>query len=58
VNGDLPILADCDECGACCMHIPAPPYIINPQRNEPLEKGVPAELLEELLPRWETRLLG
>jgi Fe-S-cluster containining protein len=54
---DLPVLESCDDCGACCMHMVAPPFVINAQRNEPEEKGVPENLLSELLPRWQTRLV-
>lgn len=53
----LAILDNCDDCGACCRHIPAPPFVITASRDETLEKGLPADLREALLPVWEVRLL-
>ncbi len=51
----LPVLKNCEGCGACCQHMIVPPFIINATQNEPQQRGVPTELLEELLPLWEVR---
>ncbi len=55
---ELPVLDSCDDCGACCRHMIAPPFVITPERDEPAEKGVPPHLIEAFLPRWHTRLLA
>lgn len=52
----LPLLDSCDGCGACCRHMIVPPFALSGGRNEAAEKGVPEELLEELLPLWQVRL--
>ena len=52
----LPLLDSCDGCGACCRHMIVLPFVISADRNEPAERSVPEDLLEELLPRWRVRL--
>ncbi|MEZ6056307.1 MAG: YkgJ family cysteine cluster protein [Planctomycetaceae bacterium] len=37
----LPIIENCDNCGACCLQVTAPPFFINDERNEAVEKRVP-----------------
>jgi len=37
---NLPLLENCDHCGACCLNVVAPPFFINGERNEAIEKGV------------------
>lgn len=54
---ELPLLTTCDDCGACCRHMIVPPFVLSGGRNEAAEKGVPPQLLAELWPHWQVRLL-
>lgn len=38
----LPIIESCDDCGACCMRTPVPPFT----PGEEVAKSVPADLLQ------------
>jgi len=53
----LPVLSSCEGCGACCHTVGVPPFRIDRLVNEPIQKQVPDQLLQELLPAWEVRLL-
>ena len=52
----LPVLENCENCGACCQTVSAPPFRIDAERNELEERGVPEDLAKELMPVWEVRL--
>ena len=41
MNADLPVIDSCDDCGACCMLTPVPPF----QPGEEIARDVPDELL-------------
>ncbi|WP_437224462.1 YkgJ family cysteine cluster protein [Planctomicrobium sp. SH661] len=55
MNAPLPMLESCEGCGACCRTISAPPFRIDHTVNEPRERGVPQDLIDEFLPTWEVR---
>lgn len=43
----LPIIENCDGCGACCRLTPVPPFI----PGEEVERDVPREFLQPILDR-------
>ncbi|MEQ9406477.1 MAG: YkgJ family cysteine cluster protein [Fuerstiella sp.] len=40
----LPIIESCDDCGACCLCTPVPPF----EPGEEVARDVPAELLQPI----------
>lgn len=40
--GRLPVIDSCDDCGACCMRTPVPPF----EPGEETVRSVPAALLQ------------
>jgi len=56
VSASLPILESCDGCGACCRTVSVPPFRIDHVVDEPHERQVPQDLIEEFLPAWHVRL--
>lgn len=55
---DLPLLQNCEGCGACCHTVSAPPFRIDHEVDEPRAKGVPQALIDEFLPAWRVRLVS
>ncbi len=45
----LPVIESCDNCGACCMATPVPPF----EPGEEIAKRVPPELLNRVHERIE-----
>lgn len=45
----LPVIENCDNCGACCLQVLAPPFFINDERNEAIEKGVPDDQVQQIV---------
>lgn len=53
---DLTVIESCGDCGACCMVVPVPPFVMQSGTHEALIRQVPAPLLNEVLAVWEYRL--
>ncbi|MEW4490986.1 YkgJ family cysteine cluster protein [Thalassoglobus sp. JC818] len=53
---ELPIVENCDGCGACCSVVPVPPFVMQNGTHEAVTIGVPEELLQEVLAVWDLRL--
>lgn len=53
---ELPLLESCDNCGACCMITCVPPFVVINGVHEGVLRGVPNQLLDEIMPDWHIRL--
>ena len=49
MNHQLPVIDNCDDCGACCMVTPVPPF----QPGEETVLNVPPELMKQVSRRVE-----
>ncbi|QDU37210.1 Flagellin N-methylase [Maioricimonas rarisocia] len=49
--GTLPVIENCDDCGACCMTVGTPPFVLDEERDEARERGVSLPLRAEIQAR-------
>jgi|GEM_PF-491671 len=47
-SGMLPVIESCDDCGACCMTVGTPPFVLDDERDEARERGVSLPMRAEI----------
>lgn len=55
-NANLPVIESCEGCGACCMQTAVPPFVVINGQHEAILRGVPQQLIDEIMPYWEIRM--